>query len=180
MSVWRQAKHTSHLPVLELIFKHSNIKDVFEYGCGDYSTKFFVDHAQAVTSVEMNKKAWYEKVKSNIASDNLNIMFIDGGPASIEYFKSTDKVWDLVFVDGDRVSRKDCVINAFGKAEIIAVHDIHLTWKRCIHRGWKNIVVPDIYKIITMDFYPGTTVYTLNKSLFEELKKHPKGIVIRA
>lgn len=79
MSIWRQAKHTSHLPVLELIFKYANIKNVFEYGCGSFSTKFFVDHAPSVTSVEMNKKTWYEKVKSEIISDKLNLSFISGG-----------------------------------------------------------------------------------------------------
>jgi hypothetical protein len=60
-------KYASHLSTLEIIFAHSNIKDVFEYGCGRYSTKFFIDHANTVTSVEMHHEKWSNRVKKGIA-----------------------------------------------------------------------------------------------------------------
>lgn len=167
----RQKKMASHLPVLELIFNHSDVRNVFEYGCGIYSSSFFVNHAESVISVEMNKKAWYDKVKKEIKSEKFNLLFISGLNA-IEYFKSTNKNYDLVFVDGDGVLRKDCVYNAFGKADTIAVHDVDLTWKRWKHKGWLDMVVPNDYKVITMKTEePSTTVYTKNQKLFDELKK---------
>jgi hypothetical protein len=181
MSESRQRKHDSHLPVLELIFKHSSIKDIFEYGCGSYSTNFFVKNAKSITSVEMNREIWYNKMKSEISSDKLNLLFIKGGPDSIEYFKSTGKIYDLVFVDGDNSSRKDCTYASFGKSETVAVHDVNLTWRRWKHRGWSDFekCVPSDYKIIVMNMdYPATTVYTKNDHLFLELQKE-KSIVIR-
>lgn len=177
MSEARQKKHASHLPVLELIFKNSDIKDVFEYGCGVYSTRFFVDHAKTVISVEMNRKIWYDKIKLEIVSDNFNLLYIEGADA-IKYFNSTNKIYDMVFVDGDNASRRACAYNSFGKAETIAVHDVNLTWKRWKHRGWSVADVPSPYKTIVMDVgNPATTVYTKNLSLFNELRKE-KSIVM--
>jgi hypothetical protein len=177
MSESRQKKHASHLPVLELIFKYSNIKDVFEYGCGSYSTNFFVNNAENIISIEMNRKIWYDKIKSEIVSDKFNLLYIEG-IAAIEYFKSTDKNYDLVFVDGDNKLRRDCAYNSFGKAETIAVHDVNLTWRRWKHRGWSIEDVPSSYKTIVMDIAnPATTVYTKNEKLFNELQKE-KSIVI--
>ena len=178
MSAARQKKMSSHLPVLELLFKYSDIKTVFEYGCGNHSTNFFVSHAQSVVSVEMNRIAWVEKLKKEIKSDKLNLLFIKGLEA-IEYFKSTNKSYDLVFVDGDGQLRRNCASNAFGRAETIVVHDINLTWKRWRHKGWLSMEVPGEYKIITMNLaYPATTVYTKNQKLFDELKKE-NSILIR-
>jgi len=171
MSDRRQRMMSSHLGVLELIFKHSNVKSVFEYGCGNYSTNFFIKNAESIISVEMNRMAWVDKLKNEIKSDKLNLLFIRG-LAAIEYFKSTNKTYDLVFVDGDGRLRLNCVFNSFGKAETIAVHDVNLTWKRARHKGWLNMEVPGDYKVITMNIaYPSTTVYTRNDNLLTELKK---------
>lgn len=171
MSESRQRKHSSHLPVLELLFKYSKINDVFEYGCGVYSTNFFVEHAKTVTSIEMNKQIWYDKISKEIQSDKLKLLFIDDGEKSIEYFKSTNKIYDLVFVDGDSKFRKDCAYGSFGLAETIAVHDVNLTWKRWKHKGWSVEDVPHPYKAISMNIAcPSTTVYTKNCDLFNNLK----------
>ena len=174
----RQLCHASHLPVLELLFQHAQIKNVFEYGCGNFSTNFFITHAESVTSVEMNKIRWYEEIKNNLASDKLTILFKQGQEA-IDYFNGLDKKFDLVFIDGDGRSRKDCTQNTMKKSDIIAVHDIDLTWRRWRNRGWLKLEVPDNYKIITMNLdYPAVTIYTTNDALFTELKKH-KSFVIK-
>lgn len=174
----REARHQSHLPVLDIIFKNTNVKSVFEYGSGLYSTRFFVDHAESVTTVEMNKIRWYQFAKDNLELPNAQILYLFKHEA-VDYFVSNGKNYDLVFVDGDRELRKDCVQGAMNRAPIIVVHDIDLTWRRYIHRGWKDIIVPDNYRIITMQIdYPSTTVYTSDENLFNILKTC-KSVVIK-
>jgi hypothetical protein len=171
MGKGRQAKYASHLPVLELLFKYSNIKDVFEYGCGSYSTKFFIDNAISVTSIEMNSLKWYNNIKLKLMSDRLNLLCMIGETEGIEYFNKVNKRFDLVFVDGD--ARLDCVKSAFGKSDIIAVHDLGLRHFGKKKDGWTILNAPDSYKIIVMRIKTTpTTIYTSSEGLFNQLKKY--------
>ena len=85
MSISRQRKYASHLPVMELLFKYSDIKNVFEYGCELYSTKFFIDHALSITSIEMQNQKWHDKIKKELISDKLNLQCMVGNDAAISY-----------------------------------------------------------------------------------------------
>ena len=179
MSLKRQKKYMSHLPVLKLIFEVCDIKTVFEYGCGIHSTSFFLEHSEFVTSVEMNHLKWYDKLKSEMKSDKLDLSFRLTHEA-IDYFKSTNKNYDLIFVDGDRDLRKECVITAVNKTDIITLHDVDLTWRRFTHKGWLKVndEIPENYRIITMQLEnPSTTVYTSNLQLFDFLKQYNSTVI---
>lgn len=173
MNISRQRKYGSHLPVMELLFKYSDIKNVFEYGCGLYSTKFFIGHALSITSIEMQNKKWYDKIKKELISDKLNLQCMVGNEDAISYFNSTTAKYDFVFVDG--IERQKCVMAAIGRSDIIAVHDIGL---RAMKKEWHLVKVPENYGIIIMGIdYPSTTVFTSNKNLFNNLGKHPSVII---
>jgi len=167
----RQKKYASHLPVLKLIFDFVDVKNVFEYGCGIYSTKFFTERASLVTSVEMTRVEWYEKVKKEIVSDKLNLLFMLGDTASVDYFNKETTKYDMVFVDGQ--ARLDCTKNAFGKTDIIVIHDLSARWYGRKSHGWVTMNVPNDYKMIIMNIaHPPTAIYTSNEKLFNELKKY--------
>lgn len=170
-----ERKYKSHLPVLKLIFDFVNIKNVFEYGCGKYSTRFFVNNSMSVTSVEMQHLEWYEKIKKEIVSDKLELLCKIGETDAIEYFKTKNYQYDLIFVDG--IARENCVRSAFRKTEIIVIHDISLIrWDQ----KWKDLVkIPENYYVIIMTIaFPHTSVITSNVDLFCHLKKF-KGIIIK-
>lgn len=164
----REHKYRSHLPVLKIIFDFTSIQNVFEYGCGLYSTKFFVEHAGKITSIEMQSQQWYDKVKKNIISDKLELFCKLGETDAIEYFKKLNRQYDLIFVDG--IVREDCVRNAIGQSDIIVVHDLSLIrWEQ----KWKNIVaISDPYCAIIMELeWPNTAVITSNKELLLHLQE---------
>jgi hypothetical protein len=170
----RERKYRSHLPVLKLIFDFVSIKSVFEYGCGLYSTGFFVSNANKVISVEMQNKNWYKKVKENIISDKLDLHCKLGELDAIEYFKSNNSYYDLVFVDA--IARENCIINAIGKSKIMVVHDLSLVrW----NERWQNkVIIPNDYQVIVMEIEsPPTTVITSNGELFSYLRGFKNSIV---
>ena len=60
----------SHLRVFEKVFATFETKKVLEFGLGQFSTPFFVNHAELVVSVEQESKEWYERIKARIHSAN--------------------------------------------------------------------------------------------------------------
>ena len=170
----RESKYSSHLPVLKLIFDFIDIKSVFEYGCGMYSTRFFVDRCDKIVSIEMQNEKWYEKVQKEIVSNKLNLYCLLGDVSGIDNFKLTNEKYDLVFVDG--INREECVRNAFDRTEIIVIHDIG---ERRWNQVWKkSVIVPDRFNVIVVKIAtPPTTVITSNKELLCQLQKFESIII---
>lgn len=85
-------------------------QNLFEFGSG-YSTIFYSDRVNQVTSIEYNKD-WYQRI-SSMVSDNVELIYqkndIDG-----DYCRTiakTHKQYDVVIIDGrDRVN---CVKQAY-------------------------------------------------------------------
>ena len=63
----------THLPTFEALFAKHKIKKVLEFGCGMFSTKFFVGQGCDVTSIEMQNIPWYDKIKEELPSVNLHL-----------------------------------------------------------------------------------------------------------
>lgn len=163
-------KYASHLPVLEAIFKFRSINTVFEYGCGYYSTKFFVDHAKEVESIEMCDATWYERVEEEFGKrKNLSLKCMLGRNCAIDYFRNNGKNYDLIFVDGFGKTRSECVEHAFNRAPIIVVHDFgNYASKKLYHNGIFNL--PESYKFVKVcKANPCTGVYTNDLSLYNGL-----------
>ena len=164
--------YSSHLEILDFVFKNVKVKTVFEFGCGLYSTNFFVDNAKKVTSVEMQSEDWYNKVKSEIKSRKLDISYKPGPQDAITSFVASDKKYDLVFVDGHEASRIDCVNASFDKATTMVIHDTNDFFIRHMFRAinFKN----DFQFINIRKNYPATGVFTNNKVLIDRLKENFK------
>jgi len=168
----KKKRYSSHLIVLDAIFKSVSIKNVFEYGCGLYSTKFFVDNAISVESVEMQSQEWYEKIKNEMAntSKNLSLKCMLGADDAIKYFDQLNKKYDLVFVDGwGGQGRVKCVEHAFNKTPIIVVHDVYC---KKPNKYIKNMKVDSKYKYIEIEVRkPHTGIYTTNINLINKIKE---------
>ena len=157
----------THLPILEQIFRIVPIKRVFEYGCGLYSTKFFVDHCEYVESVEMQSQEWYEKIRTELPSPKLSLKCMLGAVDAITYFDSLNKDFDLVFVDGHKHSRENAINHAFNRSPTIVVHD---TGRRALRRHAASVRVPEGYTFKNICRYkPYTGVFSNNPYLMKEL-----------
>ncbi len=134
----------SHLPILNLIFKAYPIKNVVEFGMGNFSTKYFMLKQCELMSVEMQDENWFVNLCKELlfdAKDHWNPICELGAAAwkNIQYPQSID----LCFVDGHVDSRADCVNFMFNKALIIVAHDFE-----CNVYHWENIIVPNNYRLI--------------------------------
>ena len=155
----------SHLPTLRYLIEHYNIKSVFEFGCGLYSTNLFVDCCTEVYSCEMQSNNWYEKIKKQfIHKHNLTINFydeqdnpnVDAQFLAINYFKSLNKFFDLVFVDGHKDSRWLCINECQKYTNIIVTHDTEDNQ----NYHWDRINLEDCWqKHIITDDHPWTTYW---------------------
>ena len=98
-------------PFLGFIKKRLNkTQKLFEYGSG-YSTVFFAERLQSVTSVEYDK-GWFEKAKEMTkAFHNTEIVFQDLNDEYPKAIGKTERKFELIIIDGRK--RVQCAINSF-------------------------------------------------------------------
>ena len=149
----------SHLQTLRSLIEAHKIRSVFEFGCGLYSTGLFVEKCDTVYACEMQSKEWYSKIKNQfINSSNLIINYFDEKDdtsteakfLSIDYLKSLNQKFDLIFVDGHKDSRWLCINIAQDYTNIIVTHDTednnNYHWHRVnLNENWNRIDIPDPY-----------------------------------
>ena len=125
----RPDPYSTHLDTLNRLFDEHQINSVFEYGCGTYSTSLFAEKADEVWAVEMQKKAWFDKIRRQFTGeDSVNISWRPGGHwddeyDAIDFMLSMDRRFDLVFVDGVTGSRYKAINAAAQVTDIIVTHD---------------------------------------------------------
>jgi hypothetical protein len=134
----------SHLPVLEKICSTFNIKNLLEFGPGNYSTKLFVSKCETVLSIEQDSQDWYEKMKSEVASPNWQIRFCkDINPLLIfDEFDKAGKKFDLVFSDGACETR--CLIANLAmerNVPLVLLHDA----EKINYYKWNLLDIPENY-----------------------------------
>lgn len=143
----------THLPVLEKLYQQYRFRKVLEFGCGLYSTRFFVEHGCVVTSIEMQSQDWFDKVKTALPAVDLRIAL---GPDAWRNEKLEER-YDLIFVDGHGDSRPECLEWAKYHTDLIVAHDTehpYYCWDRAKMDGFKKT----IYDTLT----PWTTVWERN------------------
>lgn len=134
----------SHIPFLEFIFSTFEPCSVVEFGMGEYSTPFFLLNCCNVVSIEMQDKAWYERLKQKLGLNQSWQTYLALGPTAWKDVQLPEK-FCLAFIDGHADSRADCV-NAMLDRQIpyIVAHDTE-----CNVYRWENVKQsPDYYKLI--------------------------------
>jgi hypothetical protein len=169
----------------EQFYSHSNVlkkvisalprtSRALEFGCGtgeNCSTKLLSDNFLFLTSIEMNSKEWYEKIKSSFELDNLIYC-----PGAFEWKKLEllSDFYSLIFVDGHEDSRWDCVNWAFDRTDIIVVHD---TEEKLYQ--WNKIIMPIGWsRIDVVSERPWSTVFTKVKDVEKVLIESDFTIVL--
>lgn len=140
----------THLPILESLFARYQIKDVLEFGCGLFSTKFFHDQKCNVTSIEMQHEHWRDTVKKSLPDADIRLAL---GPETWRELKLKPR-YDFIFVDGHGDSRPECMVWAKDRTNLIAAHDTehpYYMWDRADMSGFTKYE----YK----DLSPWTTVW---------------------
>ena len=171
--------YCTHLPILEFILSETDIKTVYEYGMGLYSTKLFVENVNQTIAVEMQDESWFGKIQTSefIADkkdeNEINLYCMIGADNAIDFFKCLEMKFDLVFVDGNGSSRFTCINEAFGKCDIIVAHDTETP-----SYNWHLVNKPLEYTWLDIKKYnPWTSVITNNKELIVKLTQEFGAIV---
>lgn len=151
----------THFPALKFVFSNFNIKKVFEFGLGLFSTKFFLDLGCELISVEMQDVEWLEKVRKEIRYPDSWKSFYTGVDISNEIMELANNC-DLAFVDGHLNSRPECVNEMFKRnIPVIVAHDFE-----CNVYGWERILIPGNYNRILLDSHPVASTATVTTAIF--------------
>lgn len=140
----------THLPVFESLFSKYRIKSVLEFGCGMFSTAMFVKEGCSVTSIEMQNKSWYDKMTSELPDTEIILCL---GPFEWEELDLKPR-YDLIFVDGHRDSRPECLEWAKDHTDLIVAHDTEHPYY-----GWDRADMSGFNVTVHKELSPWTTVW---------------------
>lgn len=127
----------THLPILCALLAHGGIKKVLEFGCGNYSTRVFLDAGCDLTSIEMQSQSWYDEIKPGHPDLRFAL-----GPFVWRDEPLADR-YDLIFVDGHGDSRPECLMWAKGHTDLIVAHDTehdYYCWQRADMSGFTETI----------------------------------------
>ena len=96
---------------------------IFEYGSG-FSTLFYAEHSQNVTTVEHNME-WYQKMKS-LVPKNAEIFYCEEGIDGLysKAVKTKEEKYDLIIVDAnDRINCTKQALTALSDRGVIILDD---------------------------------------------------------
>ncbi len=152
--------YRSHLSVFEKIHGTFNINRVLEFGLGEYSTPFFVEHCGFVVSIEQESREWYDKIKAKINSLNWHPVFQRDPEAVFQYFNNKDAAFDLVFSDGLAQTRCLVANQAMQRnVPLVVLHDTEKIW----YYRWNLLDIPSGYS--RFDFRCRTGVHKVTTVL---------------
>ncbi|MHC4623894.1 MAG: hypothetical protein ACYS4W_08325 [Planctomycetota bacterium] len=162
--------YSSHLFVFERIFEAFEIKSVLEFGMGKYSTTFFAERCESVTSVEQESQEWYERMTGEINLPNWRHVFQPDPRVLFEEFDAANQRFDLVFSDGAAQTRSLAANLAMERnVPWVVLHDAEKVW----YYRWNLLEIPFNYKRFNFRHRKGcqkvTTILTNNHaSVLEE------------
>jgi len=162
--------YASHLPIFEKVFATFEIKKALEFGLGDFSTPFLVNHAEVVVSVEQESEEWYERIKARIHSANWYPVFQLDPRVVFEHFDANNQNFDLVFSDGAAETR--CLVANLAmerNVPMVILHDTEKVW----YYRWNLLSIPANYSRFNFRYRKGankvTTILTNNnQSILEQ------------
>lgn len=140
----------THLPILSNMLAKHGFKRVLEFGCGLFSTKFFIEHGCELTSVEMQNEDWMRKVHDVFPGADIRLAL---GPDAWRGL-DLDGRFDLIFVDGHGDSRPECMEWAKEHTDLIVAHDTEHPYY-----GWDRADMAGFIKTEYKDMPPWTTVW---------------------
>lgn len=163
--------YATHIPALQFIFENhgKEIDFAVELGMGHFSTGFLLDHVtQSVVSMEMQEKAWYDKMV-----EELQVPKRQGAEwhpvlalGADTFHKVSTEGIVFALVDGHGSTRPEAV-NYFmlnGVPTIVA-HDTDSGWY-----GWERIIRNDYFVYHFTELLPYTSVWTKDESLIKALQ----------
>lgn len=157
--------YATHLPILKYVLDKIGKCNIFEYGMGMYSTTLFSDNANKLIAVEMQDENWFNTMSKYDFKNNTELHCMLGGDTAIDFFKTLDVKFDLIFVDGHGGTRWKCINEAFGKSDIIITHDTETA-----SYNWNLVNLPENYTWLDIKIHnPWTSVITNNKDLIANL-----------
>lgn len=152
-------RYGSFIPALEWLFSHFRPKRVLEFGCGYYSTAFFLKHCQWVLSLEMTSPAWHHIFQQAYTAypNSMIIMSHKHGYEDLDNYLQENV--DFAFVDGHDDTRCECVMAMFGRCDILAAHDYDLE----DHNFHEKVVTPKNYCLFRYREYAPHTGFWIEK-----------------
>lgn len=156
----------SHIKPLQFIFQHIIVTNAIELGMGMYSTGFLIDHAKALTSIEMQERKWYDIMLTKLPKSNWHPI-CELGDLQFMVHIPVAQIYDFALVDGAAATRA-AAVNYFLEAalQVVVAHDTESSWY-----GWHHVRVPDGYYAHTFKTVaPWTTVWTRDEKLIKALK----------
>jgi hypothetical protein len=122
----------THLPVLLALARWLPVRQVLEFGCGDFSTMTFLNRrlfpsVERVVSVE-NDPVWAEKILAKAAGDPRLDLRVISGPVAASVGTIELDEFDLIFVDDsvvevERARTIAAVAAAKSARPVVAIHD---------------------------------------------------------
>jgi hypothetical protein len=139
--------YQTHIPILFAVARWRPLASVLEFGCGDISTRAFLDRRyfqrlQRLESYE-NDAAWVERLRRQIGTEpRLNLHFVDGAIAS-----SVDAIdleqFDLIFIDDSMTGEeRSATIQAVAvkrpRRAVVVIHDFEFLPYRIASRTFRH------------------------------------------
>jgi len=124
--------YLTHIPVLLSLPSWIRVRNVLEFGCGDFSTRTFLDRQyypelQRIDSYE-NDSTWATHIRQQFGGDaRLSVRFVDGAICDTVHSLNLEQ-YDLVFIDDSATGEeRSATIRAVAlqcpKRAIVVVHD---------------------------------------------------------
>jgi len=124
--------YATHVPVLIGLAALLRVERVLEFGCGNYSTKTFLNHAAFPDLLELqsveNDRTWAEQMRDAVGRDPRCVMNVVSGPISDAVGRFDLESFDLVLIDdskdaSERAATIRAVFDAGTERTWIVVHD---------------------------------------------------------
>lgn len=158
--------YSTHLEYLSYIFDvKGKLKNIVEFGMGNFSTKLLIQNGENVTSIEMQSEDWYENMKKKFSQNENWKHYKSIGPFTYTSISFPDHI-DMAFVDGHGDSRPECINFMMERGcPIIISHDTEEPGYR-----WNLVKNNQNYKKIQFTKYVNwTTVWTTDDVVYNYL-----------
>lgn len=163
-----ESGYGSHIPVLQFIFEHIQIRNTIELGCGNFSTPFLIDNCKRVLSIEQSDFNWFKKINSKYINDPGWVGVYSENPM---YLSNVDlDFYDFALIDGAGYTRVNCCAYCmFKKMDTILIHDSENSW-------YGYATLDDLAKRLRYfdfafeQYHPQSRLFTKNEKLIAACK----------
>ena len=139
--------YATHIPVLVGLSRLLNVERVLELGCGEYSTRTFLDrsvfpHVKELHSIE-DDPAWAAKVMTMIGADDRLKITRARGPAKDVLDGLVFRHYDVIFIDDSQTSegRSKSIRAIAGRCDdrnVVVIHDFEVAEYRSAARALRH------------------------------------------